>query len=257
MPYASANGVRIYYETHGEGPAITLVHGSGGHHAAWWQQVPYLSRWYTVVLPDLRGFGLSDPVEGGPDSCDFVLDLIAVLDHAQIAKSVFLGQSIGAAPALRLAVDSPPRVAGVIPAHSLGGLDDPELKDMAMANRREAETLPVIDRLLSKSFQSANPAMTWLFRAQGAFNHARMQDLRNLNAGGPSIEAVRASGVPVHFLAGGQDAVLRPETVRRAHEKLAGSSLSIVPDGPHSMYWEQPQIFNSEVHKFLRTVYGA
>ncbi len=256
MPFTQTKEARIYYETHGEGPAIVLVHGSGGHHAAWWQQVPYLSRWYTVVLPDLRGFGLSDPVDGGPDVLEFGEDLLAVLDDAGIDKAVFLGQSIGAAPAIRIAVQSPERVAGVILAHSLGGINDPELKQMAKANRAEAEKLAVIDRLMSKKFQQANPEMTWLFREQGTFNHAKMQDLRNLGAEGPSIEDVVKSGVKVHFLAGGVDAVLWPATVKRAHEKLEGSSLSIVPDGPHSMYWEQPQVFNTEVHKFLKTVYG-
>lgn len=256
MPYTDSNGTKIYYETHGSGPAIVLVHGSGGHHAAWWQQVPYLARWYTVVLPDLRGFGLSDPVEGGPDSLDFKDDLTAVLDDAGFEKAVFLGQSIGATPCMRLAMADPARVAGVILAHSLGGINDPELNEMAAANRAEAVKLPVIDRLMSKSFQQANPEMTWLFREQGTFNHATMQDLRNLNADGPTLEHVEASGVPVHFLAGEADAVLRPDTVRRAHEKTANSSLAIVPDAPHSMYWERPALFNAEVHRFLQEIYG-
>jgi pimeloyl-ACP methyl ester carboxylesterase len=257
MPFAQCKGVRIYYETHGQGPAITLIHGSGGHHAVWWQQVPYLARWYTVVLPDLRGFGLSDPVEGGPDALDFVDDIRAVLDAAGVEKSVLLGQSIGAAPALRLAVAEPRRVAGVVLAHSLGGMSDPELAEMAKANRAEAEKLPVLDRLMSKPFQQGQPERTWLFRELGTFNAAKMADLRNLTARGPTPAEVAASGVPVFFLAGADDAVLRPETVRRGYEKLAGSRLSIVPGAPHSMYWEQPALFNAEVHKFLLKVYGA
>src|SRR5882762_9342598 len=104
MPHAQSKGIRVYYETHGSGPAIMLIHGSGGNHAAWWQQVPSLSRFFTVILIDLRGFGLSDPIEGGSDTLDFVDDILAVLDAAQVERSVLLGQSIGAAPALRLAV---------------------------------------------------------------------------------------------------------------------------------------------------------
>jgi pimeloyl-ACP methyl ester carboxylesterase len=256
MPYTTSGGVRLYYEVHGAGPAIVLVHGSGGHHAAWWQQVPSLSRHYTVVLPDLRGFGLSDPVEGGPDALDFTADLAAVLDHAGIARAAFLGQSIGAAPCLRLAVAAPARVAGVILAHSLGGLSDSDLKALVAADRAAAEALPVIDRLMSKAFQEANPEMTWLFREQGTFNAAKMQDLRNLSASGPTTAEVIAAGVRVYFLAGEEDAVLRPATVRAAHARLPGSVLSIVPDAPHSMYWERPALFNAEVHKALQEFYG-
>ncbi|MFV0245672.1 MAG: alpha/beta fold hydrolase [Qingshengfaniella sp.] len=256
MPYASANGVKIYYEVHGQGPAITLVHGSGGHHAAWFQQVPYLARFYTVVLPDLRGFGLSDPVQGGPDSHDFVHDLRAIAEATGIEKSVYLGQSIGALPCLHLALAHPEKVAGVILAHSLGGISDPEIKERQLANRAEAEKLPVMDRLLSREFRAGNPEMAWLFKEQGTFNAATMQDLRNLNAQGPTCAQIDASGVPVHFLAGGKDAVLWPDTVRLAAEKLKNGTISVVPDGPHSMYWEEPRVFNSEVHKFLREVYG-
>jgi pimeloyl-ACP methyl ester carboxylesterase len=246
MPFVTSDGVRIYYETHGAGPALVLVHGSGGHHAIWWQQVPYFARHFTVVLPDLRGFGKSDSVPDGPDAQDFHRDIGAVLDDAKIDRAVILGQSIGALPALKLAVANPRRVAGVVLAHSLGGISDPELKQLAAADRNEAEKLPVIDRLMSKAFQVRRPDLTWLFR-----------DLRNLSAGGPSVEEVNRSGVPVLFLGGANDAVLRPATLRKAHEKLARSTLTLIPDGPHSLYWECPDVFNCAVHQFLDAVYGG
>lgn len=255
MPYTESKGVEIYYEIHGSGPAITLIHGSGGHHASWWQQVPYLAKNYTVILPDLRGFGLSGNVDK-PDSLDFAHDIRAVLDHAEIEKSVFLGQSIGASPAVRLAMSDPDKVTGIILAHSLGGISDPKLKEMAAANRAEAVKLPVIDRLMSKHFQSSDPSKTWLFREMGTFNHAKMQDLQNLTAQGPSVEDINATGIPILLLAGEKDAVLWPETIKQAHKKLKNSTLSIVPNAPHSMYWEQPALFNAEVHKFLMEVYG-
>jgi pimeloyl-ACP methyl ester carboxylesterase len=135
-------------------------------------------------------------------------------------------------------------------------LSDPDLKALVAADRAAAEALPVIDRLMSRAFQQANPEMTWLFREQGTFNAAKMQDLRNLSASGPTTAEVIAAGVRVYFLAGEEDAVLRPATVRAAHARLPGSVLSIVPDAPHSMYWERPALFNAEVHKALQEFYG-
>jgi pimeloyl-ACP methyl ester carboxylesterase len=255
MPFAKVDGAQVYYETHGKGPAIMLVHGSGGHHAIWWQQVSYFERHFTVVLPDLRGFGKSDDYPDGPDIQELHKDLLAVLDDAKIERAVILGQSIGALPALKLAVALPQRVAGVVLAHSLGGLNDPELKQLAGADRKEAEKLPVIDRLMSKDFQLRHPELTWLFREMGTFNQAKMQDLRNLAAGGPSVEEVNRSGVPLLFLGGGNDAVLRPPTLRKAQEKLTRSTLHIIPDGPHSLYWECPDVFNRAVHQFLDAVF--
>jgi pimeloyl-ACP methyl ester carboxylesterase len=257
MPFATSDGARIYYEVHGTGPALVLVHGSGGHHAIWWQQVPYFARRFTVVLPDLRGFGKSDDVPEGPDAQDFPKDIRAVLDDAKIDRAVILGQSIGALCALKLAVETPARVAGVVLAHSLGGLDDPELKQLAGADRKEAEKLPVVDRLMSRDFQQRRPELSWLFREMGTFNQAKMQDLRNLSAGGPSVDAVNRAGVPILFLGGANDAVIRPATLRKAHEKLSRSSLTLIPEGPHSLYWECPDLFNCAVHQFLDTVYGG
>jgi len=77
---------------------------------------------------------------------------------------------------------------------------------MMAANRREAEKLSVIDRLLTKEFQQGQPAQTFLFRQMGTFNAATMQDLRNLSAKGPTLEEVAAGHVPLHFLCGARDA---------------------------------------------------
>jgi pimeloyl-ACP methyl ester carboxylesterase len=257
VPFAKSEGAEIYYEVHGEGPAVLFVHGSGGHHAAWWQQTPYFTkRGYSVVTLDLRGFGRSTSELEEYDSLEFPRDILAVLDDAGIDKAVLVGQSIGAAAALKVAVAHPDRVAGVVLAHSLGGLDNPELADLVKADRAEAEKLPVIDRLMSKSFQEQSPELTFLFRQMGTFNKAKMQDLRNLTAGGPTLDTLAGLGVPICFLAGENDAVIRPATIRRAHELVGGSVLELIPEAPHSMYWEAPALFNGGIERFLKTVYA-
>lgn len=255
MPIAKAHGVSIYYEVHGDGPAVVLVHGSGGHHAAWWQQVPRFASDYSVVTLDLRGFGNSDAADEY-DSLEFPGDILAVLDDAEIDRAVLVGQSIGASAALKVAVAHPGRAAGVVLAHSLGGIDHEELAQLVKADRAEAEKLPVLDRLLTARFRKEDPAKAFLFRQMGTFNAAKMADLRNLTAGGPTLDEIIASGVPICFLAGENDAVLRPETVRRAHELLPDSVLELVPAAPHSMYWEAPALFNDALERFLRSVYA-
>lgn len=246
MPYVDNNGTTIYYELHGEGSPILFVHGSGGHHAAWWQQVVALRDRHTVVTVDLRGFGNSDK-DDSFDSLNFPADIAAVIEDADLTDVTLLGQSIGAAAALKAALRMPERVRGVILAHSLGGIDHPELSPLVKADRAEAEKLPVIDRLLTKQFREHEVAKTFLFTQMGTFNKARMQDLRNLATDGPTIQAVAAAGIRLAFLAGEQDAVLSPATVTKAHELVAGSLLEIVPGAPHSMYWERPDLFNAAV----------
>lgn len=245
MGVATVDGTSIYYERHGSGPPIMLVHGSGGHHAAWWQQVAHLRERFTVVTVDLRGFGKSDSSMSEFDSLDFPGDLIAVLDQEDLTDVLLVGQSIGAVAALRAGLSRPDRVSGVVLAHSLGGVDHPELSSLVAADRAEAVKLPVLDRLLSKGFQRYEPAKTFLFQQMGTFNTAKMADLRNLSAGGPTVDEVVASDLDITFLAGEDDAVLRADTVRRAHELVERSRLELIPGAPHSLYWEQPELFNA------------
>ncbi|MGW3309561.1 alpha/beta fold hydrolase [Streptomyces sp. NPDC001073] len=260
MPLADSDGTSIYYERHGSGPAILFVHGSGGHHAAWWQQVAALREEFTVVTVDLRGFGKSDapipPNSSRPefDGQDFPGDVVAVLDREDLADVMLVGQSIGSVAALRAGLLRPERVGSVVLGHSLGGISHPELTELAAADRAEAVRLPVIDRLLTKRFQQERADLTFLFQQMGTFNVARMQDLRNLDTDGPSLDDIQNSGVKVAFLAGEKDAVLSVKTVTRAHELLPGSHLEIVPGAPHSMYWETPAEYNAAVAHLRRTL---
>ena len=254
MPLADSDGTSIYYERHGSGPAILFVHGSGGHHAAWWQQVAALRAEFTVVTVDLRGFGKSDSSMTEFDGQDFPGDVVAVLDQEDLTDVMLVGQSIGSVAALRAGLLRPERVGSVVLGHSLGGISHPELKELAAADRAEAVKLPVIDRLLTKRFQQERADLTFLFQQMGTFNVARMQDLRNLDTDGPSLDDIRNSGVKVAFLAGEEDAVLSVKTVTRAHELLPGSHLEVVPGAPHSMYWETPAEYNAAVAHLRRTL---
>ncbi|WP_030611432.1 alpha/beta fold hydrolase [Streptomyces fulvoviolaceus] len=254
MPIADSDGTSIYYERHGSGPAILFVHGSGGHHAAWWQQVAALRDEFTVVTIDLRGFGKSDSSMPEFDGQDFPGDVVAVLDQEDLTDAMLVGQSIGSVAALRAGLLRPERVGSVVLGHSLGGISHPELKELAAADRAEAVKLPVIDRLLTKQFQQDRADLTFLFQQMGTFNVAKMQDLRNLDTNGPSLEDIQNSGVKIAFLAGEKDAVLSVKTVTRAHELLPGSHLEVVEGAPHSMYWETPQKYNAAVAHLRRTL---
>lgn len=260
MPYALSGDAKVYYETHGSGPGVLFVHGSGGHHAAWWQQVAALSPSFTVITVDLRGFGNSR-WESDHDARNFPGDIVAVLDAVAASggpsRAVLAGQSIGAAAALRAALNRPDRAAGVILAHSLGGLQHSELTALVKADRAAAERLPVLDRLLTPGFRAEHPDLAFLFRQMGTFNTAKMQDLRNLNSDGPTAEELANAPFPVMLLAGEKDAVLSEATVRRAGELFPGTRVEVVKGAPHSMYWEMPRLFNDAVASFLKDLATA
>lgn len=257
MPTATAKSRSVYYESHGNGPVIVLVHGAGGNHAIWWQQVAYFRNAYQVITIDLHGFGRSSRVAEGSDALEFPEDIRAVLEHANVTGAAVLGQSIGAVAAMRVALAYPDRVKAVIPTNSVGGINHPALNPLVKADRAKAEELPVIDRLLTKAFQQNQAAKTFLFNQIGTFNDAKMWEIKNLGVPGPTPDDIKAAGVQVCFIAGEVDSVLSPPTARMANQLVEGSTLEVVPGAPHSMYWEAPEIFNPALERALKLIHGA
>jgi len=254
MPTAKINAVNLYYEVHGEGPAVIFLHGSGGNHAIWWQQVRYFSRHYQAVTLDLRGFGNSDSGAGdGPDALAFPADVIGIMDHLKIEKAAVVAQSLGATACLRLAVAHPNRISAVVLAASAGSMDHAGLADSTAVDRKKADELAVLDRLMSPDFQQRQPDLTWLFQQIGTFNAASQGTVQNVTKRGPRPQEVAASKVPVLFLVGDRDAVLSLKTMQLAQRLVEGSTLTVVPDAPHSLYWEIPSVFNCLVDQFLKS----
>ncbi|MDQ6832189.1 MAG: alpha/beta hydrolase [Chloroflexota bacterium] len=118
MPYATNDGVRIYYEREGSGPPILMHHGFSMSHQAWREDgfVDALKDDYELVLFDQRGNGASDKPH---DPADYtfdkrVADIVAVLDDAGIDRAVFWGYSLGGHVGYAIAQYAPERFRALI-----------------------------------------------------------------------------------------------------------------------------------------------
>ena len=120
---------QLYYERAGSGPAIVFLHGLGGNHLSWWQQMPFFMRWFDCITVDQRSFGLSPDPDG--TFCDaHPSDLGALLDHLKIDKAVLVGQSMGGWTIVGYALEHPERVAAMVMADTPGGIFTPEMDAM-------------------------------------------------------------------------------------------------------------------------------
>src|SRR2546427_12827065 len=96
MAFMVKDGFRLYYEdTGGVGPTILFLHGAGGNHLSWWQQVPVFAEEYRCVTMDQRGFGQSPDVAGGPGPAALATDAVALLQHLRLAQAAGVAQSMG------------------------------------------------------------------------------------------------------------------------------------------------------------------
>ena len=90
-----ANGTTIHVRVGGKGPAIVLLHGFGDTGDMWQPLAANLARDHTVVVPDLRGLGLSSHPDGGYEKWNQAADVRGVLTQLGIDHAVVVGHDIG------------------------------------------------------------------------------------------------------------------------------------------------------------------
>src|SRR5262245_24114665 len=128
MAFMERDGFRLYYEdSGGAGCAVLFLHGAGGNHLSWWQQVPVFAEDYRCVTVDQRGFGQSLDRAGGPGPAALAPDALALLDHLGIARAAVVAQSMGGWAAVGAAIQAPARFWAVVMANTVGNLTNPEI----------------------------------------------------------------------------------------------------------------------------------
>jgi pimeloyl-ACP methyl ester carboxylesterase len=109
-----ANGTTIHVRSGGAGPAVVLLHGYGESGDMWVPLAADLARDHTVVVPDLRGMGLSSKPPGGFDKKNQALDIAGVMDALHVDKADVVAHDIGNMVAFQLAAQFPDRVQKLV-----------------------------------------------------------------------------------------------------------------------------------------------
>lgn len=114
MPwYDNDNGTRLWYEDHGSGPVLVLLHGWCMSSAVWRYQMEPLGRTFRVIAPDLRGHGKSHTTTDGYHFEGFAADLAALFRLLDLRGVLLAGWSLGAQVALLASSRLTDRLAGL------------------------------------------------------------------------------------------------------------------------------------------------
>ena len=116
MPEAHVNGIRLYYEEHGEGAPIACIHGGGSSALMWADAVEELVRLGRVIAYDRRGCTRSERPEPYERTtvAEQADDAAALLEALAAAPAVVIGRSYGGAVAIDLALRYPDRVRALV-----------------------------------------------------------------------------------------------------------------------------------------------
>lgn len=253
MPYASVNGIDLFYEVEGSGVPVVLCHGVGGNHLSWWQQVPILAGRYTCVIMDQRGFLNTKLPEEGPYAEAFADDILGLLDHLGLHEPAFLvGQSMGGRTILSFALRYPERTRGIVMADTISNLRSSEL-DLARRKASEAVGADRLQAALAEGTWRERPDLGFLYKLIRGHNKPRPKKFYwKDNVPGTTAEDLTDFDKPVMFIVGAEDRIVPPSTVRMAYEMFPDAHWLEVPGTGHSVYFEKPQVFNVAILEFFR-----
>lgn len=166
MPFVNRDGSEIYYETHGDGPALLFCSVTGLDHQAWkFHQVPEFSRDHQVILFDYRGTGKSSKNIQNYTIKMFTDDAAAILDHLNVEQAIVCGHSMGGVVAQLLTLDYPSKVKKLILASSgsahpgAHGIPLAMCRDMVRDGFENYIRKHTIETGWTKEFVSKNPEL--------------------------------------------------------------------------------------------------
>lgn len=253
MALAKINGIDLYYESHGEGPAIVFAHGGAGNHLSWWQQVPAFSGKYRCVTFDHRGFGVSHEAGNGPGASAFVEDLRGLLDHLGIEKAALVGQSMGGWTVLGFAAAYPRRTSALVLCDTTAGMDDAEvMAEQGRIAKRAAGGL--VQRAVAADFPQREPALNFLYGQIEKLNNLPPKLLAGLFHLRNSPAALVEHRIPTLLVWGDQDALIPASTMELMGRRVPHARTALIQGAGHSVYFEKGPQFNAILSEFLHSI---
>ncbi len=266
----NSGDIDLYYEDHGTGKPVVLIHGWPLSGASWEKQVPVLvNAGYRVITYDRRGFGNSSKPMSGYDYDTFAADLDKVMTKLDLRDATLVGFSMGGGEVARyLGTYGTGRVSKVVfmaaippfllkTSANTAGVDGNVFDGIkqAIAADRPAflssflANFYNIDVLGGKKISDEAVRLSWNIAAsaspKGTLDcvSAWLTDFR---------EDLKRIDVPTLVVHGDDDRILPlAATGQRTHEAVKGSRLLVVAGGPHGLNWTHAEEVNRELLDFL------
>lgn len=253
--FAELPGVRLWFtDTGGKGEPVVLMHAITGTSETWQAQIEALaSAGYRVITFDRRGWGksLADATTG-PQPGHAAEDLNALADHLSLDRFHLVGVAGGGFVALDYAAWQGARLRSLVVGASTGSVSDAGIQDIiARIEIPGLRGLAAHYREVGASYRGANPqgVRRWLEIEE----HARQPDAPAQPLRSPNTFAKLATmKVRTLVMAGDADLIAPPGLMWVWANHVKDARWVIVPAAGHAIAWEKPEIFNTNLVRFLR-----
>lgn len=267
----SENGtpIDLYYEDHGAGRPVVLIHGFPLSAASWEKQVPaLLQAGRRVIAYDRRGFGRSSQPAVGYDYDTFAADLDTLLTKLDVRDATLVGFSMGGGEVARyVGRYGTARVSGAVfiaavPPYLLKADDNPAgvpgeafegIKQAILADRPSFltsffENFFNADVLKGKGITDEALRMSWNVAAAAS----PIATYACVDTWGTDFRAdLEKFDIPTLVIHGDADRIVPLEAAgKRTAEMVKGSKLVVVPGGPHAVNWTHSEV-NGPLLEFL------
>jgi pimeloyl-ACP methyl ester carboxylesterase len=249
MPKINRDGVKIYYEVHGSGPALLLTHGYSSTSAMWRGQIEALSKHHKLVLWDMRGHGQSDYPEDlkAYSEALTVADMAVLLDEVGAENAIVGGLSLGGYMSLAFYRANPERVRALLIVDTGPGFRKDDAREAW--NRRAHETGDRFEREGLAVLKSASRERSDVSH-RDAFGLARAARGMLTQRDARVIESLPSIKVPSLVVVGADDAPFLAASDYMA-AKIPNAKKVVVPAAGHAVNIDQPQAFIEAVLPFL------
>lgn len=232
------NGMEMYYEIHGAGEPLVLLHGGTGAGVNWGLVFKNAPAGYRLIIPDLRGHGRSTNPSGGFTFRQSALDVFAMLDHLGIEKFKAIGMSLGAKTLLHVATQQPARVEAMVlvsatpyfPAQARA-----IMRQVSPDNRTEAEW-----EQMRQWHKHGDEQIRALWTMANSFKDS----YDDMNFTPPYLSTIAARTLIVH---GDRDPLYPINMAVELYSAIPRSYLWVIPNGGHG------PIFGKMADRFLET----
>ena len=249
MPSLHRAGRDIYFETHGEGPALLLSHGYSATSRMWTGQLSALSKRHKLIIWDMCGHGQSDAPENPSvyTEAETIEDMKALLDHHGDTQAIVGGLSLGGYMSLAFHASYPERVQSLLIFDTGPGFKRDSAREawnrQAQARAQALETQG-LSALESMSVEMARSQHRSAFGLAMAARHMLVQASDRVIQSLPSIQ------VPSLVLVGEKDEPFIAATDYMAH-KIPNATKVVIEGAGHAANIDRRQAFNAAVVDFL------